>query len=151
METETLKMLGTFEGDSFAFADMATSATCTRVPVIDGHVVVMSVALDASPTPDDIIAAWNTFRAPDLIAHLPSAPKQPLQYLPQIDRPQPRRDRQAGNGMATSIGRLRECPILGYKFVTLSHNTIRGAAGSSIINAELMAVQGLIHGFHPTL
>jgi aspartate-semialdehyde dehydrogenase len=151
METETLKMLGAFEEDRFVFADMSTSATCTRVPVIDGHVVVMSVALDASPTPDDIINAWNTFRAPDLIANLPSAPKQPLQYLPQIDRPQPRRDRQASNGMATSIGRLRECPILGYKFVTLSHNTIRGAAGSSIINAELMAVQGLIHGFRPTL
>lgn len=151
METETLKMLGTVSADSITFANMTTSATCTRVPVIDGHVVVLSVALDASPTPDEIIAAWTNFQAPDLVANLPSAPRQPLEYLPQIDRPQPRRDRQAGNGMATSIGRLRECPVLGYKFVTLSHNTIRGAAGSSIINAELMAVQGLIHGFRPIL
>lgn len=151
METETRKMLGSVNGDDIAFAEMTTSATCTRVPVIDGHVVVISLALDTSPTPDDIIAAWTQFRAPDLVANLPSAPRQPLEYLPQIDRPQPRRDRQAGNGMATSIGRLRECPVLGYKFVTLSHNTIRGAAGSSIINAELMAVQGLIHNFRPTL
>lgn len=151
METETLKMLGTVSADSITFANMTTSATCTRVPVIDGHVVVLSVALDASPTPDEMIAAWTNFQAPDLVANLPSAPRQPLEYLPQIDRPQPRRDRQAGNGMATSIGRLRECPVLGYKFVTLSHNTIRGAAGSSIINAELMAVQGLIHGFRPIL
>lgn len=151
METETLKMLGTVSADSITFANMTTSATCTRVPVIDGHVVVLSVALDASPTSDEMIAAWTNFQAPDLVANLPSAPRQPLEYLPQIDRPQPRRDRQAGNGMATSIGRLRECPVLGYKFVTLSHNTIRGAAGSSIINAELMAVQGLIHGFRPIL
>lgn len=80
---------------------------------------------------------------------LPSAPEQPVQYLPQINRPQPRRDRMAGNGMMTSIGRLRDCPILDYKFAALSHNTIRGAAGCSILNAELLAVNGYITDFQP--
>lgn len=151
METETLKMLGTFGGDGIAWAQMSTSATCTRVPVIDGHVVMMSIALEAAPSLDEIIATWQSFRAPDAIAALPSAPAQPVIYMPQTDRPQPRRDRDAGKGMATSIGRLRECPVLGYKFAALSHNTIRGAAGSSIINAELLASEGLIQDFRPTL
>ena len=147
METESRKMLGKFSGDGIDELDMIVSATCTRVPVLDGHLINISVELAEKPERDRIISDWLEYRAPDPVPSLPSAPAQMLQYLYQIDRPQPRRDRDAGNGMITSIGRLRECPILGYKFAALSHNTIRGAAGCSILNAELLAVEGYIDGF----
>lgn len=151
METEPMKMLGTFDGERIHERAMNAGATCTRVPVIDGHLVNMSIQLEAQPTFDEIIAAWEGFRGPEPVPSLPSAPRQPVVYLPQTDRPQPRRDRMTGNGMATSLGRLRECPILGYKFVALSHNTIRGAAGCSILNAELLAVSGYLGDFQPAL
>lgn len=144
LETETLRMLGRLEGERIEWLDAVASASCNRVPVIDGHLVNVSVALEARPELDEIIDRWQN--APGL-TRLPSAPERPLQYLPQIDRPQPRRDRNAGNGMATSIGRLRRCPILGYKFVALSHNTIRGAAGGSILNAELLVSEGYLGSF----
>lgn len=147
MEAESRKMLGTFDAGQILMAPFDASATCTRVPVVDGHTVIISVSLRANPSLDDVIAAWQEYRAVDMVAQLPSSPQPLLHYIPQIDRPQPRRDRDAGSGMATSIGRLRMCPVLGYKFVTLSHNTIRGAAGSSILNAELLAVKGYISGF----
>jgi aspartate-semialdehyde dehydrogenase len=147
METEPLKMLGEFDGERIVPFQTVASATCTRVPVIDGHLVNMSISLAEEPELDDIIAAWETFKGQEPVPSLPSAPEQPLVYLPQIDRPQPRRDRNAGGGMATSIGRLRPCPVLGYKFVALSHNTIRGAAGCSILNAELLAVAGYLGAF----
>ena len=144
METESRKMLGSLDGDAIAELDMIISATCTRVPVIDGHLVNISVELDAAPDFNDIIRDWQLFRGPAPVPSLPSAPEHPLHYLDQIDRPQPRRDRAAGDGMTTSIGRLRECPVLGYKFAALSHNTVRGAAGCSILNAELLAAQGYL-------
>jgi len=144
MESESRKMLGRFTGDSIVNLDSIVSATCTRVPVLDGHLVNISLELDARPSLSEIIADWETYQAPPPVPDLPSAPDFPLQYLQQIDRPQPRRDRQAGAGMMTSIGRLRECPVLGYKFAALSHNTVRGAAGCSILNAELLAVRGYI-------
>ena len=147
METESRKMLGDCDGGVIRELDMIVSATCTRVPVLDGHLVNISLDLAEQPRIADIIAAWEGFVADEPIPSLPSAPAVPLQYLNQIDRPQPRRDRDAGAGMMTSIGRLRECPILGYKFAALSHNTIRGAAGCSILNAELLAVRGYIEGF----
>ncbi len=147
METESRKMLGAFTGAGIAELDMVVSATCTRVPVVDAHLVNISVELEQQPTIADIIDDWETCQALPPVPDLPSAPRFPLQYLPQIDRPQPRRDREAGAGMTTSIGRLRECPILGYKFASLSHNTIRGAAGCSILNAELLAAQGYIESF----
>ena len=147
METEPNKMLGMFDGEAIQPFVSVSSATCTRVPVIDGHLVNMSIELRDKPDFDTIIAAWESFVGPDPVPGLPSAPEKPLVYLPQIDRPQPRRDRMTGKGMTTTLGRLRECPILGYKFAALSHNTIRGAAGCSILNAELMAVQGCITGF----
>lgn len=147
METESRKMLGFFNGEEIDKLDMVVSATCTRVPVVDGHLVNISVELEEGPAFSSIVDDWTTWQADGPVASLPSAPAFPLQYLDQIDRPQPRRDREAGAGMMTSIGRLRECPILGYKFAALSHNTVRGAAGCSIINAELMAVLGYIEGF----
>jgi aspartate-semialdehyde dehydrogenase len=149
METEPLKMLGTLENDNIVWVNAVASATCTRVPVVDGHLVNLSVDLAEKPDIKAIIEAWETFVGPDPVPHLPSAPERPVQYLPQIDRPQIRRDRNAGNGMATTVGRLRECPILGYKFAALAHNTIRGAAGCSILNAELLAVQGYLGSFKP--
>ncbi|NDJ60149.1 MAG: aspartate-semialdehyde dehydrogenase [Chloroflexi bacterium] len=149
LETEPLRMLGQLANDAIDWLDAVASASCNRVPVIDGHLVNISVDLAEQPSHDDIIAAWNGFRGPEPVPSLPSAPEQPVMYLPKPDRPQIRRDRHAGNGMTTSVGRLRACPILGYKFVALSHNTIRGAAGCSILNAELLAVQGYLHDFQP--
>jgi aspartate-semialdehyde dehydrogenase len=151
METETRKMLGQFDGNEIRWLDALTGATCMRVPVIDGHLVNVSVDLAEKPALREIVAEWESFRGPQPVPLLPSAPERPLQYLPQMDRPQPRRDRNAGNGMTTSIGRLRVCPILGYKFAALSHNTVRGAAGCSILNAELLAVQGYLGEFQPNV
>lgn len=147
METETLKMLGTLSQGRIVELDALTSATATRVPVIDGHMILVSVELAQKPTIAEVIRAWENYTAPEDIRFLPSAPERPVQYLPHINRPQPRRDRMAGAGMMTSIGRLRPCPILGYKFATMTHNTIRGAAGCSILNAELLATKGYISGF----
>jgi aspartate-semialdehyde dehydrogenase len=151
LETETLKMLGQLNGEQIDWLDAVTSASCNRVPVVDGHLVNVSVSLQSQPDLSEIISAWKAFQGPDPVSMLPSAPERPVEYLPQIDRPQSRRDRNAGYGMATSVGRLRECPLLGYKFVALSHNTIRGAAGCSILNAELLAVRGYLGAFQPAL
>lgn len=149
METEPLKILGSFNGETIDEYQMLSSATATRVSIIDGHLVNLSISLDKSPSIEEVLAAWKNYKMPSEVAILPSAPKRPVQYLSQIDRPQPRRDRMAGNGMMTSIGRLRECPIFGYKFAALAHNTIRGAAGCSILNAELLAVKGYLEAFQP--
>jgi aspartate-semialdehyde dehydrogenase len=149
LETETLRMLGTYSDARVNWLKSTVSASCNRVPVVDGHLVNISIELASKPGLDEIIDTWKNFTAPDVVANLPSAPEHPLYYLPQIDRPQTRRDRNAGQGMSTSLGRLRECPILGYKFVALSHNTIRGAAGCSILNAELLAVKGYLEAFQP--
>jgi len=151
LETETLRMLGDLNGDKVDWLHASISASCNRVPVTDGHLVNVSVSLADNPGLDEVIRAWEVFRGREPIPHLPSAPERPVEYLPQIDRPQSRRDRNAGGGMTTSIGRLRGCPILGYKFVALSHNTVRGAAGCSILNAELLAVRGYLKEFQPSL
>lgn len=144
LEAETLKMLGGVDSDSFVNLPAVVSASCNRVSVVDGHLVVVSVSLREQPSIEAIIHDWQNWRAEPEVASLPSAPEQPLYYLPEIDRPQPRRDRWAGKGMSTSIGRLRSCPIFGYKFVALSHNTIRGAAGCAILNAELLVKTGYL-------
>ncbi len=146
---EPQKMLGRFNGESFELLDAVISPSCNRVAVIDGHLVNISVELEAQPSLEDMIESWNAFRGPSPVPSLPSAPEQPVIYLRQPDRPQTRRDRSAGNGMSTTIGRLRPDPILGYKFVALSHNTIRGAAGGSILNAELLAARGYLGEFRP--
>jgi aspartate-semialdehyde dehydrogenase len=142
-------MLGTLNGEKIDHYQAITSATATRVAVIDGHLINMSIELADKPSMAEVLQAWGDFVAPAEVANLPSVPERPVQYLSQIDRPQPRRDRMAGNGMMTSIGRLRECPILGYKFAAMAHNTIRGAAGCSILNAELLAVCGYLGDFVP--
>lgn len=149
LETETLRMLGKLDGEHVVWLNARTSAACNRVPVVDGHLVSVSVELADKPSFEAVIRAWESFRGSEPVPSLPSAPTQPVQYLYQHDRPQIRRDRNAGNGMTASVGRLRECGILGYKFSALAHNTVRGAAGCSILNAELLAVKGYLSGFNP--
>ncbi len=149
VETETLKMLGRYVDGGVEWLNSIISAACNRVPVIDGHMVSISVELEIDPGIDAIIEAWTQFRGEDPISMLPSAPEHPVMYLSQQDRPQTRRDRNAGNGMSATVGRLRRCPILTYKYAALAHNTIRGAAGCSILNAELLAVKGYIPNYQP--
>jgi aspartate-semialdehyde dehydrogenase len=120
------------------------SATTTRVPVQNGHTGSISVGLEQRPEPEAIIAAWNSFKGRPQELGLPSAPAQPLVYLAEQNRPQPILDVNRDNGMTVTIGRLRPCPLFDYKFVALGHNTIRGAAGAAILNAELMHREGLL-------
>lgn len=147
VESESLKMLGALNGESIDYYDCTFSATCTRVPVLDGHLVNVAVGFENPPSLQAILDAWANFVGPQPVPTLPSAPARPVLYLPNEFRPQPRRDRATGKGMTTTIGRLRECPLLDVKFAALSHNTVRGAAGSSILNAELLAVEGYLKPF----
>ncbi len=145
LELETRKMLGSWEeGRGFVDAPMIVSAQCNRVATREGHLECVSVALERDASPEEIIAAWRDYVPEPQQAKLPSAPAQALLYRDEIDRPQTLRDRDAGNGMTVSLGRLRRCPILGYKFVALGHNTIRGAAGGSVLNAEWCVHSGLL-------
>lgn len=144
METEPLKMLGELKDNQFVYADFIISAQCHRVPVLNGHLEAVSIELDQKPSADEIIAVWEDFRAAPQELYLPSAPTQPIYYRREDNRPQPRLDRDAERGMATSVGRLRPCPILDYKFNLLSHNTVRGAAGGAILNAELLKAKGYL-------
>jgi aspartate-semialdehyde dehydrogenase len=116
------------------------SAHCNRVPVRDGHLETVSVELAERVAPEELIAAWRAFAGEPQRLGLPSAPKHPTIYREERDRPQPGRDRMAGGGMAVTIGRLRRCEVLDYRFVCLSHNTIRGAAGAALLNAELAEI-----------
>ena len=141
MEEEMLKLLGKLDGHEVAPLVARMSASCNRVPVVDGHTVCVSVKLAKPATREEILAAWAEFR-PLAGQQLPSAPAQPVEWAPQPDRPQPRLDRNRGNGMAVTVGRLRPCGVLDWKFTVLSHNTIRGAAGATILNAELLASLG---------
>jgi aspartate-semialdehyde dehydrogenase len=141
MEEETLKLLGKLEGHTVKPLAARMSASCNRVAVIDGHTVSVSIKLKKPATHEQLLAAWSEFR-PLAGKGLPFAPDQPVQWAPQNDRPQPRLDRHRGNGMAVTVGRLRPCPVLDWKFTVLSHNTIRGAAGAAILNAELLASLG---------
>lgn len=143
VESEPLKILGSLNGGQFVSADITVSASCTRVNVQDGHLESVSVGLEQKASSDDLIETWEEFDP--LSGHeLPSAPSPPLIYRREDDRPQPRRDRGEGKGMTCVVGRLRECPILDYKFFVLSHNTIRGAAGAAILNAEFLHKKGLL-------
>jgi aspartate-semialdehyde dehydrogenase len=142
MEEETQKLLGKLNGSGITPAPFAMSAQCNRVAVEDGHTESVSVRLKKKAQPEEIIAAWNDFRAEPQQLRLPSAPEQPVMYLHGVDRPQPRLDVDAGGGMTTSVGRLRKCNVLDWKFTILSHNTIRGAAGAALLNAELLKAKG---------
>jgi aspartate-semialdehyde dehydrogenase len=136
IETETNKILGALKNGAVANHAMTISAAVTRVPVHNGHTGSIAVALEQQPEPEAIIAAWNNFRGRPQELDLPSAPRQPIVYLPETNRPQPSLDANRDGGMTVSVGRLRRCPVLGYKFVALGHNTIRGAAGAALMQHE---------------
>jgi aspartate-semialdehyde dehydrogenase len=145
VETETRKMLGSWsEGSGFTDAPIIVSAHCNRVATREGHLERASVELAREADPQEIIAAWENYTSIAQELQLPSAPAQALLYRREVDRPQTLLDRDAGRGMTITIGRLQPCPILGYKFALLGHNTIRGAAGGSILNAELCVRKDLI-------
>jgi aspartate-semialdehyde dehydrogenase len=140
IETETLKILGDAERRHAAIV----SAQVNRVPVIDGHTMTVSVELESKPDVAEVIDAMRAFRGRPQELKLPTAPDPALNVMADANRPQPRLDADLGDGMTVSIGRVRTCPVLGHKFVALGHNTIRGAAGASVLNAELMKAEGLL-------
>ncbi len=141
MEAETLKLLGRLDGHSVKPLGARITAHCNRVPVVDGHTECVSIKLSRKATAEEIVAAWDAYK-PLAGRDLPFAPKQPVQFAAQPDRPQPRLDRNRERGMAVTVGRLRPCSLLDWKFVLLSHNTVRGAAGATILNAELLVSLG---------
>ncbi len=144
IQEETQKILGTFAGNHIAPLAAKVSAHCNRVAVIDGHTVTVSVEFSSQPTEADLRNAFETFEGVPQQRKLPSAPKFPVQYLPEQDRPQPRKDVERERGMVTFVGRLRKCPVFDWKFVALGHNTVRGAAGAAVLNAELIHSEGLL-------
>lgn len=144
-EQEPLKILGSIKNDEFVnYNGIKISAHCNRVPTSDGHMAAVSVKFDKKPTKEEILEAWKNYRPEPQQLKLHSAPDPVLIYNEEENRPQTKLDRDAGNGMAITIGRLRECLVLDYRFVALSHNTIRGAAGGAILVAELMKVKGYL-------
>ena len=147
LEEECNKLLGRLHGNHVDPLPAKLSAHCNRVAVEDGHTECVSIKLKTPATYEQIVAAWSGFQpfgptAAHFGVHLPTAPVQPVEFEPAQDRPQPRLDRMRGKGMAATVGRLRPCRLLDWKFVVLSHNTVRGAAGAAVLNAEVLAVTG---------
>ncbi len=141
VETEPLKLLGRFDGEKVGFADLRVSASCHRVPVIDGHTEAVFARFDGRVDVEDVIEAFNSLRPID---GLPTSPEKVIIVRDEPDRPQPRLDRDAGNGMSVVVGRVRKDGENGVKYIAMGHNTVRGAAGASILNAELMIKEKLI-------
>ena len=143
IEAETRLLLGRMAGGRRVEADIAVSAHANRVPVFDGHTVCLSLGFERRPVPEEAMEVLAEFRGPEIVWGLPSAPAHPLVVRHEPDRPQPRRDRDAGGGMSISVGRVRPCPLLDLRLVSVSHNTLRGAASGSILNAELLVAAGI--------
>ncbi len=145
-EKEPHKLMGAFDGEQIRYADFVVSAHCNRVAVRNGHLEAISVEFTQKPDLDEILCAWQDYKPLPQQLNLPTAPQPAVIYNSAPDRPQPRLDRLAGTipGMATVVGRLRPDPLLHYKFLALGHNTIRGAAGGSLLNAELIVAQGYL-------
>jgi aspartate-semialdehyde dehydrogenase len=146
IEHEPRVLLGHVAAGHQVEADFVISAQANRVPVLDGHTACLSVELMEKPGLKDVVAALESFRGPAPVPDLPSAPERPVVVRREPDRPQPRRDREAGRGMAVSVGRVRPCPLLDFRLVSVVHNTLRGAAGGAILNAELLVVQSMLPG-----
>jgi aspartate-semialdehyde dehydrogenase len=144
LEEEPQKLLGKWDGARFIEAGLGISAHCNRVAVIDGHMECVSVRLKKTATLNEVREALRSFQTSDELAALPTAVKHPVVVLDEADRPQPRKDVNAGEGMAAVVGRVRECPLLDVKLTLLSHNLVRGAAGAALLNAELLAAQGYL-------
>ncbi|MGD9200296.1 MAG: aspartate-semialdehyde dehydrogenase [Chitinispirillia bacterium] len=139
-EHEPLKIFGSIGNERIVPAvSPVISAHCNRIPVIDGHTSCISMKFsDTKPSHEEIVSIWKNFSSAPQKLNLPSAPFPPIVYRDEPDRPQPRKDRDIGNGMAITVGRLRPCPVFDYRFVGLHHNTVRGAAGGCILSAELL-------------
>jgi aspartate-semialdehyde dehydrogenase len=144
IESEANKILGALYDGKVVPLAAPVSAHTNRVPVVDGHTLTVSVSMEASPGADEVARAMRTWRGRPQQLRLPSAPEPPIEVIDEPFRPQPRLDAERGRGMTVSVGRIRACPVLGTKFVTLAHNTIRGAACAAILNAELMQAEGLL-------
>ena len=144
IEIELGKILGRATAERFEPATIAVSAHCNRVPTLDGHLETVSVELDRSTSPEDAMAALASFRGDVFGLDLPTAPRFPIVVRREPDRPQPRLDRDCNAGMSVVVGRVRPCPVLTLRFVLLSHNMVRGAAGGALLNAELLAARGLL-------
>jgi aspartate-semialdehyde dehydrogenase len=144
MEEETRKLLGTLNGSGINLAPFKMSAQCNRVAVEDGHTESVSIKFKKQAQVAEILDAWREFSGIPQEQRFPTAPEIPVRYLDAIDRPQPRFDVESGGGMTTTTGRLRPCAVLDWKFTLLSHNTIRGAAGAALLNAELLKSQGYL-------
>jgi aspartate-semialdehyde dehydrogenase len=144
MEEETQKLLGKLNGSGVIPAPFGMSAHCNRVAVEDGHTESVSVKLKKKASLQEILEAWASFRSLPQEKRLPTAPEVAVRYIEAKDRPQPRLDVDFGYGMTTTVGRLRPCNVLDWKFTVLSHNTIRGAAGAALLNAELLKEQGYL-------
>lgn len=144
MEEETRKLLGTLNGSGINLAPFKMSAHCNRVAVEDGHTESVSVKFKKKALVGEILEAWQEFSGVPQEQQFPTAPEVPVRYLDAIDRPQPRFDVEFGGGMTTTVGRLRPCAVFDWKFTLLSHNTIRGAAGAALLNAELLKSQGYL-------
>ena len=142
MEIEPQKLLGRWDGVRFVDAGLGLSAHCNRVPVLDGHLECVSLSLKKIASLQEVREALRNFEVSVELASLPSAVRHPVVVLDEENRPQPRRDVNAGNGMAAVVGRVRECPLLDVKLTLLSHNLVRGAAGAALLNAELLAARG---------
>ena len=141
---ETRLLLGDVDEKEQHEAKISVSAHANRVPVTDGHTIALSLGFEHRPTPEEALEVLRAFRGPTDVHALPSAPVQPIVVRDENDRPQPRRDRDAERGMAVSVGRVRECPILDLRLVVVVHNTIRGAAGGSLLNGELLLKRGFV-------
>jgi aspartate-semialdehyde dehydrogenase len=144
VESETQKILGDLDGGAVRSLPLTVSATCTRVPSIDGHLTTVSLEFEKPPERGAILEALSGFRGVPQERELPSAPRRPVHVMEAPDRPQTRKDAGLERGMATSVGRIRPCPVFHWKLVALSHNTLRGAAGAALLNAELMQSEGLL-------
>jgi aspartate-semialdehyde dehydrogenase len=142
IELETPKILGSREGGAIVPADVRVAAHCHRVGTLDGHLEAVSVELGGNVAPDEAIRVLRGFEGETAGLDLPSAPRRPIVVRDEDDRPQPRLDRGAGGGMTVVVGRVRACPVLTLRFELLSHNTVRGAAGGTLLNAELLAARG---------
>jgi aspartate-semialdehyde dehydrogenase len=142
MESETQKILGSLADEAVRPHPVVVSAHTTRVPVIDGHTMSISAALETQPPMEEVRRAMESFRGRPQELALPSAPEAPIFYHQSADRPQPRLDVERDGGMTITVGRLRPCSLFGYKLVALGHNTVRGAAGAAVLNAELMHRDG---------
>jgi aspartate-semialdehyde dehydrogenase len=144
MEAEPQKLLGKWDGTRFIEAGLGISAHCNRVPVLDGHLECVSLGLKKIASLDEVREALQTFEVDEELASLPTALRHPVVVVDEENRPQPRRDVEAGDGMAAVVGRIRECPLHDVKLTLLSHNLVRGAAGAALLNAELLAARGFL-------